>query len=412
MVEPEIVRAIRDLHELRWGSKRIAKQLGIARNTVRRYFREGMAAETQVRPNARCLSPEEAQKAVELFEDDADGNAVVVHEMLAENGIEASLRTVQRVVAPRRQEIAAAEAATVRFETAPGEQAQVDFGQRMVRIGDELVRVLLLVVVLGYSRRIFVRAFLHERQDDWREGIAAAFRHFGGIPRTLLVDNARALVKERDSEANIVRFQPSFLAFCKDWDLTPKACKPYRARTKGKVESGIKYVKRNAIAKRRFESFAALEAHLVQWQNKADKRVHGTTNEVPIERFLRDEVAVLRPLPLHPLKTRQKAVVRQVSNDAFVEVETVRYSVPYKLVRERVEVLVGEDVVRIFRGAKAVAEHRRSREPHDIVLAPEHHAGLWRSSWSVDRAAASGSPLEALGRSLGDYQAVIVEATR
>lgn len=411
MVEAEKIRAIRDLHALGWGSKRISRELGIARNSVKRYLRGGPDAEIQVRPNARKLNEETRQVAVELYTGPARGNAVVVKDLLEEQGIEASLRTIQRVVAGKRREVIAEQVATVRFETAPGEQMQIDFGQRVVRIGGRPVKVFLFVAVLSYSRRISVRAFLSERQDDWKEGLVAAFQRFGGVPRTVLVDNARALVLERDNEANIVRFHPAFTRFCVDWGITPKACRPFRAQTKGKVESGIKYVKNNAVAGREFASFAELEAHLARWQDKADLRVHGTTHEIPFERFQRDEAAVLRPLPARPLPVRQQRAIRTVSHDAFVEVSTVRYSVPYKLVRDKVEVFIGDDFVRVYHGVSLVAEHRRSFEPHSTVIDPCHHAGLWRTSW-VEEAPAEPSDLAAMGRTLNDYEALITEVTR
>lgn len=240
MVEPEVVRQIRGLREQGWGVKRIARELGLARNTVRRYDRGGRAAEVQRRPKAWALDAEERARAVALFESTAEGNAVVVADLLAQSGAEASVRTVQRVIEPHRREKEALQVATVRFETEPGHQMQVDFGEKWVCIGAERVRVHLMAAVLGYSRRIFVKAFLSERQEDWREGIAAAFRHFGGVPQAVLGDNARALVTERDRGTGHVRFNPAYLQFCRDWEVTPRACGPYRARTKGKVESGVK----------------------------------------------------------------------------------------------------------------------------------------------------------------------------
>lgn len=104
------------------------------------------------------------------------------------------------------------------------------------------------MAALSYSRRLFVKAFLNERGDDWREGIAVAFTQFGGVPRTVLGDNARALVRGRDRATGTVSFHPTYLAFCRDWDVQPRACAPYRARTKGKTEAGVKCVKRNATA--------------------------------------------------------------------------------------------------------------------------------------------------------------------
>ena len=286
---------------------------------------------------------------------------------------------------------------------------QIDFGQKLVSIAGVLVRVHLLVAVLSYSRRLFVKAFLAERQDDWFEGIASAFLRFGGVPRTILGDNARSLVVEHDRAAQVVTFHPAYVAFCRDWDIVPRTCAPYRARTKGKTESGVKYVKRNALAGREFDSFAALEAHLEEWMQVADDRVHGTTHETPIARFTRDEAAALRPLPARPLPVRERRLERRVANDALIDIDTVRYSVPHRLVRDRVGVHVGEQEVRIFHGAALVATHPRAFEPHAIVRDPAHYEGLWRKAEAP--VSQTTSPLVALGRSLDDYAAVIEVAS-
>jgi transposase len=136
------------------------------------------------------------------------------------------------------------------------------------------VRVFLLVAVLSYSRRLLVKAFLSERQDDWREGLAAAFTHVGRVPRTLLGDNARALVAGRDRTTGTVIFQPAYLAFCRDWDVQPRACAPYRARTKGKGKAGVKYVNHKGLADRAFDAFADLEAH---WGRGCTRPTPGST---------------------------------------------------------------------------------------------------------------------------------------
>lgn len=410
MIEPEVVRQMKQLHALGWGSKRIAAELEIARNTVRRYLRGGAEAEVQRRPSARRLGPDARAQARQLFTSTAEGNAVVVHQELKARGFEASVRTVQRAVQDEREQQRAAEVATVRFETAPGHQMQVDFGQKRVLIGTAEVVVHLLVAVLSYSRRLFVRALLAERGDDWREGIASAFRHFGGVPMKLLIDNARPLVLRRDE--GVVELHPEFAAFCRDWDVQAVACAPYRARTKGKTESGVKYVKRNAIAGRSFASFAALEQHLAEWMREADERVHGTTHERPIERFARDEAAHLRALPSRPIPSRHQRLERRVANDCFVDVDTVRYSVPHRLVRERVQVHVGDEHVRIYRGAELVAMHRRSRAPHAVVRDPAHFEGLIRSTSSATlepEAASAPAPVETFGRSLDSYAECIGE---
>ena len=194
MVEYEVVRQVRELANAGLGAKRIARELGIARNTVRRYVRGGEAAEKQVRLNARCLDEAAHKRAVALWDGPAEGNAAVVRAMLAAEGVTVSLRTVERAVTERRREVRASAVATVRFETGPGKQMQIDFGEKWVRIAGQPVKVYVLVAVLSHSRRLFVRAFLRQRGDDWREGIAAAFMHFGGVPRDVLGDNAKSLV--------------------------------------------------------------------------------------------------------------------------------------------------------------------------------------------------------------------------
>jgi len=402
VLDDEIVRQIRALAQVGWGAKRISRVTGAHRDTVRRYLRLGASAEVQVRPQARRLSDEQRELAGQMLATTAEGNGVVVKQLLAEQGVDASLRTVQRVLTPLRQEARAKALATVRFETAPGHQMQIDFGEKQVVIAGEPVKVFLFVAVLGYSRRLFVRASLSQRQDDWREGLASAFWHFGGVPQRLLIDNAGAMVIGREGDHAVLH--PAFAGFCKDWGVAVSACRPYRARTKGKTERGVGYVKHNGLAGRAFASFAELDAHLARWTVDADQRVHGTTHERPIDRFERDERAALGALPARPLPIRERRVARQVAADCFVDVDRVRYSVPHRLVRRRVEVLVGETEVRVYDDGDVVAVHPRGREPFQRVVDPSHFDGLWRRQESLVEPAATLAPL---GRSLEDYGAIV-----
>ena len=403
VLEGELVTAIRTLAGRGVGKKAIAREVGVAVNTVRRYLRDPITPGQQIRPAARRLTDDHRDQARTLYEGPAAGNAVVVRRLLAERGCTISVRTIERAVADIRRAQRVAALATVRVETVPGDQLQIDFGQKRLLIAGARVRIFLLVAVLSYSRRLFVKAFLNERGDDWREGIAAGFTHFGGLPRTLLGDNARALVLGCDRATGTVRFHPTYLAFCRDWDVQPRACAPYRARTKGKTEAGVKYVKRNALADQAFDSFGALEQHLAEWMTLADQRCHGTTREAPMARFEREERAALRSLPLRALPRRTQRLRRRVALDAFVDVDTIRYSVPHRLVRDHVEVLVEDRLVRIFHGTEMVATHARSTEPFARVVDLAHYAGLWRSA--LDDAATPGLAL--LGRDLADYAAVV-----
>jgi len=406
MIKPDVVDRIRELAGQGVGSKRIARQLGVSRNVVRRYL-AGARVGFQERPKARRLDGNTQREVERLFETVAEGNTVVVRQELAAKGIDVELRTLQRAVAPLRQAARAKALATVRFETAPGKQLQIDFGEKVVMIAGEPVTVHLLAAVLGYSRRLYSQAFLSERQDDWLEGIDAACRHFGGLPQQILCDNASPLVISHDPKTGIVVWHPGFEAFCKDRGITPRACRPRRARTKGKIERGVGYVKHNALAGRTFVSFHALQRHLANWLvTVADQRIHGTTQEKPSVRFERDERQALRPLPERPLAVRTRRLTRRVSADCFVDIDTIRYSVPHRHVRETVEVVVGLDQVEVWLRGSSIARHKRCFEPHALVRDPAHFQGLYRSESALAEAPVTAPP-GPLTRPLSAYAAIV-----
>lgn len=180
--------------------------------------------------------------------------------------------------------------------------------------------------------------FLHERQSAWLQGLEGVFRHFGGVPQEIRLDNARALVTEHNMQTREVKFNDRFHAFCRYWGVAPWACAPYRARTKGKDERVVGYVKRNAIAGHGFDSLEALHAHIARWTREiADTRVHATTGEPPLVRFEREATA-LRPLPAKAPFLQVRELTRRVHTDACIELDTNRYSVPWKLIGESVTV--------------------------------------------------------------------------
>jgi transposase len=411
MLEPGVVDRIHELSGQGLGIKRIARALRISRNSVRRYL-AGATVGFQERPAARRLDSDTLREVHDLFGTVAEGNAVVVQQELASRGIQVELRTLQRAVAPKRQEQRAEALATVRFETPPGQQIQIDFGEKIVRIAGQPVKVYLMTAVLGYSRRLYCGAFLAQRQDDWLEGLDAAFRHFGGLTEQVLCDNASPLVVSHDRQSGQVVWNPGFEAFCRDRGLTAKACRPRRARTKGKIERGVGYVKHNALAGRSFASFEELRRHLARWMVEvADRRIHGTTKEQPIARFDRDERQALRPLPSRPLPTRMRRLKRRVSADCFVDIDTVRYSVPYRHVRETVEVVVKEEEVEIWLRGTCIANHRRCYEPHALVRNPTHFEGLFRRNAGAQATAPSAVAPSPVSRPLAFY-AELVEGGR
>jgi transposase len=380
MKTPDDVAVIVRLHQLGWGSRRIAAELGIARGTVKRYIAEGGWTPYKKPDRVRCLEHLEPWLREQFTKH--RGNAEVVRrELVREHGLEVTLRTVQRAVKPFRQELLVRAKATVRFETRPGRQLQVDFGQITVTIAGVRTRVHLGVLTLGYSRRTFVCAWPCERQSQWLRSFELAFEYFGGVPGELLMDNPRALVLKHDPRTREVVFHPTLLAFCKHWGIEPKACAPYRARTKGKVERGVGYVKGNAIAGYDFDSWEALEAHLIWWmRDVADVRIHGTTGERPIDRFERKERAALQDLASRPSFERRRSLRRRVQSDCCVEVDTNHYSVPYVHLGREVVVDVVGGRIEIGLDGELLAEHAVVQGSRQWSVQPQHLEGIVRAT--------------------------------
>jgi len=195
------------------GAKRLAREFGCARNTVRRHLREGGAIAYRQPDRRSALDGLDAWLRDRFFRH--DGNADVIRQELeSEHGVVISLRHVERRVAVWRRELRAQSLATIRYETPPGRQLQIDFGEARVWIAGEICRAHLFVATLAFSRRLHVRATLRERQADWFSGIEEAFALFGGVPSEVLLDNARALVDHHDAQTREVRFNARFHAFC------------------------------------------------------------------------------------------------------------------------------------------------------------------------------------------------------
>ena len=261
----------------------------------------------------------------------------------------------------------------MRFETEPGEQAQVDYGQLQVWIGEQPETVHLFVFTLGYSRRLFTRGYRNERLATLLDGHERAFRHFGGVTLTCLYDNPRTLVLGRSE--NKVLWHPLFEDFARYYGFTPRACQPYRARTKGKVESGVKYVKRNALAGRRFSSWEELNGWLERWSARGRRPAHPRDHPRAADRSLCPRATDSAGDPT-ALSLRTGAVA-PVANDALVAVGAARYSVPVEYVGLMVSVQESTEHYEFFHQDQLVARHPKAAR-HSVVMEPAHYAGLLR----------------------------------
>ena len=371
MKSQDEVLTMKTLHEKGHSATKIARMLGCSHHTVLRYIENGFSKAP--RAQATGALSEHAEFLYERFLRH-DGNADVVRQELeSELGVKVSLRSVQRALKPHRELLRASRLATPRFETKPGEQLQIDFGTKTVTIENCEQKVHLFVATLGFSRRIFAKAYLQETQTEWLDGLESAFAYFGGVPSTVLMDNAKALVSQpRHGEAP-VRFNERVLAFSRYWDFKPRACRPYRARTKGKVERSVGYVKGNALAGREFASWGALDAQLATWLTTvADHRqLSDGDDTTPLSRF-EIERKRLTAIDGKPPFGAPRPIERKVTADAVIELDTNRYSVPWTLIGCKVEVSVSATTVSVSHRAELVAEHPRCAGRHQRRLDKAH----------------------------------------
>jgi transposase len=278
---------------------------------------------------------------------------------------------------PQRQ--AARVMAVRRFETPPGKQAQVDWGH-LGTLQDQGVEHKLwgFTVTLGYSRVLMAEAATDQKLGTLLRMHEAAFRQWGGVPEEILYDRMKTVWTGADERGEII-WNTSFLDFARYWGFTPRLCRPYRAQTKGKVESGVKYVRRNflcGLQGREPGNLEDLNAELRRWVAEvANQRVHGTTGEAVPARW-KEEVQHLQPLrgrlPFPYLDEEQ----RKVARDAFVAWESNRYSVPWELAGQTVQVNEQNQIVEIRHRQARVAVHAPADNRYQVVTQNEHHAGI------------------------------------
>jgi len=376
MITEEGFHAIQALKRQGLKKKKVAMLLGLDRKTVRKYWARGKWEVKKRVKRGWKLEPyrEYLLKRVP----DTDYSAAVCFLDLKRLGYTGCYETVKEFVRPLREERRRLEEATIRFETGPGKQAQVDWGSTRIELSGNPMRIRLFAMVLGFSRRIYVRAELDEKLPAFLSSHEQAFEWFGGLTETVLYDNPKTVCLHRDFEGKTVNWNPQFLDFARYWGYTPKLCKPYRARTKGKVESGIKYVKRNffALYGRSFSSLEELNRKLETWSLEiADQRIHGTTHEKPSVRFEGERLLPLEGKSPYRIET---AITRTIPSDALVVYKTNRYSVPWPLVGKEAVLKESGERLKIYVEGSLAADHPLLGGRYQQNVIPGHYEGILR----------------------------------
>ncbi len=417
------------LRERGWSKRKIARELGLDRVTVRRYLAAAGAKSPTPQtgsleigksksPGVHTGSGEcsgslcapwqaQIQKAVE------GGLSVqrIYQDLVSDHHFSGSYYSVRRFVQRLRPE--GAELPFRRMECEPGAELQVDFGQGawvLVAEGKRR-RTHLFRCVLSCSRKGYSEAVWRQNTETFIRALENAFRSFGGVPATVVIDNLKAGVIRadwHDPELN-----PKLEDFARHYGTVILPCKPGMARHKGKVEAGVKYVQNNAIKGRVFASLSAQNLFLAQWENNtAGKRIHGTTQK-QVDRFFAEvEAPTLGPLPASLFPMFEEAA-RSVHRDGYVEFRRAYYSVPPEYVGRRVWVRAELRLLRIYNlrreqiALHALADagkfttdpsHLHSRKRHIIERGAEHLldqcrlVGIFTGTWAEAMYAVRGAP--------------------
>ena len=275
------MKEIYELNGQGYSAREIARTLDLARNTVLRYLKDPEAMVPKGRsPRGSKLDP--YADYIDLRMSEGLENCVVLLRELRARGYAGSYTILSEYVRPRRR--SRQPQATVRFETEPGEQAQVDWGSfSYVDEKGRKRRVWAFVMVLGWSRSIYVEFVRRADTASFIQCHVNAFDYLGGVPRRCLYDNAKVVTLGRDENGRI-DWNRRMLDFALRLGFELKLCQPYRAQTKGKVESGVKYVRGNLWPSMRFTDDVDLNRQTLQWcDGVANRRVHGTTHRLPAE---------------------------------------------------------------------------------------------------------------------------------
>jgi len=407
MFRSEAWMNVRSLKKQGLSNRQIARQLGMDRRTVARLAAADAHPKRKGRERPSKLDPYKETIDVWL-ESYPSLRASTILERLRPLGYDGGSSILKNYVHDKKE--AVAKKATVRFETLPGYQAQVDFGAVRVFYLTGSVLERFFIAQMGFSPYRIIVLCDDETRATLTSCLAAAFTELGGVPAELLLDNMKPVVRRPRHGSGEVIFQEGWIAFCAHYGLLPRACAPYRAQTKGKVERLISIVK-SEVAARTFLDRDHLASEIAAAAERYNSHVHGTTRMKPAERLQleRDYLADL-PAAAYPL---EPPALRSVSCEALVSFAGNRYSVPARSVGKKVKVqATGTELIIYDKSGALLASHlARPAGAGETVMVPEHYEGVsgHKEAFAhLERLQAVGlSPFVVERRSLAVYEELV-----
>ncbi|MBH8605969.1 IS21 family transposase, partial [Thermoactinomyces sp. CICC 10522] len=361
------------LHELKAIGKSIraiSRETGHARNTVRRYLRTQGLPERKPR-SKRPSKLDPFKPLIHQYMEQGIFNCEVLFRLLQEHGYQGGrtiLKDYIKAFRPPKQL-----PAVQRYETRPGEQAQVDWG--ICEYTDpegQVHKVPVFVMVLGYSRAIYVEFAKRCDIHSFLRCMVHAFEYFGGIPEVILTDRMKTVILGMENDRK-PRWHALFADFAATAGFVPRVCRVRRPQTKGKVERSIRFVKENFLPGRRFVDLEDLNRQAISWCDEKNRRIHGTTGERPCDRLKQEKLKCLPPREHWKPYLLER---RRVSQDGFVSYDGARYGVPWRYSGREVTVFERNGQVEVQIGYELISRHEKTTKSREIRTCPDQYKGL------------------------------------
>ena len=375
-------KILRFHHVEGWGVHTIAVQLGVHHSTVDRVLSLAGLPKIERATRPSILDPY-LSFMVQMLEQYPTLSAVRLLEMARSRGYQGGASHFRARVAQLRPR--KLPEAYLRLSLMPGEVAQVDWGHfGHVHIGRAKRPLMAFVMVLGYSRRVFLRFYLNARTDNFIRGHVDAFNRWQASPRVCWYDNLKSAVLERDGTA--IRYNPRLIELAAHYQFEPRAMNVYRGNEKGRVERAIRYIRGNFIAARQWSSIEDLNVQADSWcAGASDDRAWQQDKTITIREAFAQEQASLLALPDQPFVTEERVQVR-VPKTPYIRFDLNDYSVPAAHVHTTVTVMASTDTVRIVDGSQEIARHPRSWDKGQQVEDEAHLAALTEAKRAATKA--------------------------
>lgn len=356
-----------------WRTGTIATQLGIHHSVVDRVLAQAGLPKVERTPRASIIDPY-LPFILETLAEFPTLTAARLYGMAQQRGYPGGPSLFRQRISelrPRPQP-----EAYLRLKTLPGEQAQVDWGHfGHLQIGKAKRPLMAFVMVLSWSRQIFLRFYVNQQMESFLRGHVVAFEAWDGLPKTLLYDNLRSAVLERRGDA--IRFHPTLLALSAHYCFEPRPVAVARGNEKGRVERAIRYIRDNFFAGRRWQTIDELNAQADQWcQSVSTDRRCPDNNELTVREAFLQEQASLLALPDNPFDTRERRPVR-AAKTPYIRFDLNDYSIPHQHVQKTLSLHADLAQVCIFEGERCIAEHPRSFGKGEQIEQEAHINALW-----------------------------------